>query len=156
MKLYPIYYCFFFLLFFNNCQKEALPDLDFLIFGQYCNYCVTECVKIYKIEDGQLFKEQELQHFFEPNTLQFNSPALPESKFLISQQLIQEFPMQLLDAEEEVFGLPDAHDQCGLFVHYKRGDTDQYWYIDTVEERLPKYLQPYAEQIKKTVQNLEE
>ena len=149
-----IFISFLFLNAACNKEENTALDMDSFIFGQYCNYCVGDCAQFYKIEAENIYSDEQIERFSGVGDLNFNN-TLPKEKFDLAKTLIENFPLQILE-EQSIIGLPDAHDQCGLFIEYKKGTTQKHWYIDTVEERLPEYLQTYTKEVKNVIHTLQE
>jgi len=79
----------------------------------------------------------------------FNETPLPDDQYNIAKRLLTAVPRGLLRAEQEKFGMPDAHDQGAITIGVKiKGEQMQYWSIDTIESRLPDYLVPFVREVR--------
>ena len=155
MKLFRfLFISFLFLITACNKEENTPIDIDSFIFGQYCNYCVGDCAQFYKLDAENIYVDEQIERFARVGDLHFNN-TLPKEKFDLAKSLIENFPLEILE-EKEIIGLPDAHDQCGLFIAYKKGDIQKHWYIDTIEDRLPEYLQTYTREVKNVIHTLQE
>ncbi|HPG07736.1 MAG: hypothetical protein KDC59_13575 [Saprospiraceae bacterium] len=124
------------------CSKDeiALGKGDSFVFGVYHGFCANECVTLFKLENDKLYLDE--MNRLDPENLVFSSSPLPDSSFQKAMKIWELFPEQLLSEPEQI-GIPDAHDQGGYYLRLSQGGSIHSWYIDTVLERLPEYLQQY-------------
>lgn len=134
--------CFLFLMAGLACSKDemSLGKGEYFIFGIYHGFCASECVTLYKLEDDKLYIDA--MNRLDAENLAFSENPLPDSSYQKALQIWEQFPARLL-TESDRIGMPDAHDQGGYFIRLNREGATRDWYIDTVLERLPQYLQVY-------------
>lgn len=125
--------CFFPLLFLLSCdddeQLTTNSKEDYLIFGRYGFQCFGNCITVYKLQAGQLFAD-DLEYGF-PEADDFQTTPLSDTQFQIAEVLSDEFPEELLETEQRIFGCPDCADQGGFYLSLKRNGTVTTWQIDT-------------------------
>ena len=139
-------------------RSDDIPEADIsLVFGTYYGFCFGDCADIYKLEEGQLFADKEIENFYEfrDEELPFEADPRPEEDYSIAETLLETFPTRLFDEEEETLGIPDAHDQGGIYLEIRTPDRTQRWFLDTIAERLPEYLRDYAREVMEIVRELE-
>ncbi|MCB0658205.1 MAG: hypothetical protein KDC57_18805 [Saprospiraceae bacterium] len=125
-----------------TCSKDQ-PNFmkgDFFIYGVYHGYCAGECVTLFKLTSTNLYMDDLAR--LDPDNLKFQETPLPDSSYQKALVLWEDFPEAMWE-EPERLGMPDAHDQGGYFIRIKEGNKERDWYIDTVLERLPDYVQEY-------------
>lgn len=139
-----------------QCAPEQLMegpvDETILIFGIYYGFCAGNCTHIYKLEDGELYQDN-VDHL-NPEQLTFELSPLPEEDYISAKVVLENFPEKLLDEEEDYIGLPDAHDQGGYYIEYRKEDIHRFWRIDTVDSRIPAYLANYMDLVQSVVNQL--
>lgn len=127
---------------FMTCAKDSmgLDEGDFFIFGTYHGFCRGECVTLYRLVDGKLYLDD--MERLDPEKLIFQSQSLPDSSYQKALSIWKKFPEGMLEEPERI-GIPDAHDQGGYFIRLRQNGEERDWYIDTVLERLPDYVQQF-------------
>ena len=82
---------------------------------------------------------------------------LSDEAYDMALDLVLDFPEELWNDDTEVFGIPDAYDQGGIFVSYNRNGTVKSWTIDTQIQAItdaPDYVKAYTTQIKNVLNTL--
>ncbi len=137
----------------SSCDKNDPPvdhvfKADYIVFGHFFGECGGEqCVEIFLLNEETL-KEDSIDKY--PSSSDFNdldftidqSSKRPEVASLLSN-----FPDELLDETETVFGSPDAGDWGGIYLEYKTDDVHKFWLIDYIDNDLSDYLIDYKNQI---------
>lgn len=129
---YLILCCFpLFLLSTCNDDEQITTNSveDYLVFGRYGFECFGNCITVYKLQAGELFAD-DLEYGF-PETDDFQTTPLSNAQFQIAEVLSAEFPEELLETEQRIFGCPDCVDQGGFYLSLKRNGTVTTWQIDT-------------------------
>ncbi len=126
------------------CKKDRLKlsETNYLVFGEYYSFCQGECVVLYRIDSNRVLKAQKppLPYAFKP-FYAGTYTLLPQQKFAITQDLIKDFPMDLLTEPSRIIGEPDAGDWGGFYVEYNFNGVRKSWLIDKMRSNLPtKYL----------------
>lgn len=135
-----------------QCSKDdALPAVDSLIFGSYYGRCAADCTKFYKLEKQRLYAEEKILYVSDDWT--FSATPAAQTDYDLAKNLLASFPQQLF-AEPEQIGIPNAHDQGGLVIAVPDGESWRIWYIDTVTDRLPAYLVPFIQEVRKVLDQL--
>lgn len=129
----------------TSCKKDNNDLEDYLIFGAFYGECGGNCTILYKIEGEQLYTDDV--EWGIPDDIPFQAAPLSSNKYEIAKILIDEFPDELKNASESVFGCPDCADQGGYFIELKDGESIKSWTIDTSESEIPDYLVPYTQKI---------
>jgi hypothetical protein len=126
----------------TSCSDDnELSQNDFFIFGTTYGFCFGNCTHLYKYENDQVFADE--MDRFELENLVFSNENQPEI-VSIAEELLDQFPSELLNSTEERYGCPDCHDQGTIFLQRKIGQDVQSWYLDTeVQEEWSKKLRDY-------------
>lgn len=142
-----------------NCSDDNavnLPyDKSYIVFGSYFGECVGEpCIEIFKIENGALYEDTADIY---PTTQLYEGKfvQLPQTKYDMVKDIITKVPKQLLSDTNTVFGIPDAHDQGGLYLELKVNGERRFWMMDTFVNRLPEYLRTFANSLKEYINKLQ-
>lgn len=146
-----------------SCEKDKVNSTEnlelagSLSFGTYYGHCRGECATIYRIQDGALFADDNVTNLYEyfEKEIPFQQTALPDSEYQKAKVLLETFPKAILDLQESTIGIPDAHDQGGIFLEYEEADFKRRWFLDTVIDRLPKDLQDYAKSVRDIMTQIE-
>lgn len=135
-----------------QCSKKTVsPPIEALIFGSYYGRCASDCTKMYKLEKQALYSEEKVLYISDDWT--FSATPASQEQFAAAQILLSKFPEELRNEPQQI-GIPNAHDQGGLVLAIPDGESWRVWYIDTVLERLPAYLVPYAKEMREVLDSL--
>ena len=129
----------------TGCSEEPQTARDYIIFGDFYGMCAgNSCVDYYKIEDGQLFKDQlneypdgSIHHQFESYTSPYNNSIM---------DLSGELPSNIY-SEGDLIGSPDAYDQGGLYIEIRDNGNVQNWKIDKDDANVPAYLHTLCDSV---------
>jgi hypothetical protein len=121
-----------------GCADKPGTPKDYIIFGDFYGECLgTSCVDYYKIEDGQLYKDQADQYPSTGMSYQFNMYNNAYDHAVLD--LATEVPNNLYN-EGETIGAPDAYDQGGYYIEVCNNGNIQHWKIDKNNQDVPVYL----------------
>lgn len=132
----------------DNDDSLTLSENDFLIFGHFYGMCGGEdCVKTYKLTDTKLFEDTVKD--YSGQDLDF--VELENHTFKNSKDLVDFFPYQLLNNDEDVFGCPDCADGGGLFIQYSDNGNVKSWRIDQDKDNVPDYLHIFIDKVNEKI-----
>ncbi len=142
----------------TSCKDDSAGpsyDTNYIVFGSFFGECLGEpCIEIFKIENGKLYEDTAdiypEQRLYEGQFIQ-----LPQSKYDIVKDIIHKVPEELLNDTTIVFGVPDAHDQGGLYLELKVEGKRKFWLIDTEVTRIPVYLRSFSNILKEYINKLQ-
>lgn len=138
---------------FISCDKTDPPidpvfKTDYIVFGHFFGECGGEqCVEIFQLNDETLKEDSKDMY---PSSTEFNELEFTidhSSKRSDVASLLVNFPIQLLDETETVFGSPDAGDWGGIYLEYKTEEVHKFWLIDYIDNDLSDYLKDYKNEI---------
>lgn len=135
LSFFSLLFCLFLIVSQTACKEDEIPDIpieesdDYLIFGTIYGECISNCVTAYKIQNNQLFEDNT--EFNVLGDIPFSETPLPQSQFIIAQELLVVFPSELLDSEERTYGCPDCADQGTVYIELEEDDVKTIWRIDT-------------------------
>ncbi len=139
------------LLSLGNCEKQKMEKLvgdDYIQFGIYSGNCSGKCQIFYLLTENEVFKDElYLFSVIDKKPYVGRYRVLSNELFENVKQLKANFPMEILEENKSVFGYPDAHDQGGIYLEYRKGESHKFWHIDPVKERVPEYLHSYLNQL---------
>ena len=139
-------------IFISACKKADKDEPfsgDYLIFGHFYGECIGEgCVETYKLTDTKLYEDTNDNYSgAEP----FSFVELTDAQFDKVRDLVDDFPQELLDEEEGVFGCPDCADQGGLLIKYAKSGNIKTWRIDQNKEGVPAYLHGFMNSVNEKI-----
>lgn len=113
-----------------GCGDDGLSNSDeYLIFGKYHNFCVGDCWKLYKLQNGALYAD-EFDHI-SMSEIRFQSRPMPEEAYLEAKTLFDELPGEIVNSTEERYGCPDCADQGGYYLSFKQNGQARIVHLDT-------------------------
>jgi hypothetical protein len=130
----------------NSDKKVSKPipadKIDYIIFGRYCGMAVRPPYsKMYKIVDNRLLIDITDSFYENQGNVTFNGDTATKEQFDKTQTLRQNVYEFFLTTKDSVFGNPDDHDQCGLYLEFKTQNQVRRFNIDTeVGEDNPKEI----------------
>ena len=133
----------------KKADKEESFTGDYLVFGHFYGECMGEgCVETYKLTDTKLYEDTNDNYSgAEP----FSFIELPADKFDLVVDLPDDFPTELLEEEDGVFGCPDCADQGGLLIRYAKNGAVRTWRIDQNKNEGPAYLHAFMDRINEKI-----
>lgn len=131
------------------------PEPDYLIFGVFNGFCSgPKCIAIFKLSDSLLLEDNLDNYPSRSNFYEGQYAQRSIEKYAIAEKLRNQFPSQFLSETQRVFGIPDAHDQGGVYLEYKSQTFHNFWILDTSIDRLPDAYKAYTELVIETVDKL--
>lgn len=134
-----------------SCEKSALTDPDYIIFGSSYGMCAgTDCAVSYMITDEGVSKSSS---YLRNGDLSTHNEKLSDEKFEQLKALEAKIPAEFFMGgdEEKQFGCPDCADQGTLHLIIIKGETQKRFRIDTRTDGLPAYVKKMAEEIKAAI-----
>jgi hypothetical protein len=129
----------------KNDNEVKINETDYLVFGHFYGECMGEtCVETFMLTDEKLYEDEKDNYF---GTDQFDFRELGQDKFELVKDLIDDFPAELLDDTNDVFGCPDCADQGGLLVILAQNGNVKSWRIDQAKSAVPQYLNDFMDSI---------
>jgi hypothetical protein len=148
---------FFALVTLTNCDKEearVLPsNFDSFTFGKHFCFCTSTCAILYEISEDALRAGKGIGCI--PQDYTFDGVILAQDKYEIAKQLIDEFPVKLIQDSQETYGCPDCADQGAYFLQMRNQRETRTWRLDTRIEDLPASLQAYQQSIQEVLDALQ-
>lgn len=133
----------------SNCSKKEIlfnaNGVEYFTFGIAHGYCIGDCAKFYKIENGQLFADNITT--YSGSQVSFSSTAMSTIKYELAKPLIENLPMYLINHANTTFGCPDCSDQGGIHVELKQNGVVKTWHIDTFNQHQPDEIKNYITQL---------
>ena len=125
-----------------------------MVFGHFYGECGGEgCVEIYKIEDGKLFEDTLDQYPHSNLVYQGVWVELPQAKYDLVRDILDEVPDQLLQEPEHVLGQPDAGDWGGIYVQVSEPlSGDDYWLLDKHEGHMIEAYNDFVDKIETKIE----
>ena len=134
--------------FFISCDRNdddnQSNQSDYLIFGQFYGFCIGEtCIETFKLTDQNLY-EDTLDDYFAENQM---FVRISDDKFEQVKDLMDDFPNELLNDNESVFGCPDCADGGGLYIEYSKNGVVKSWRIYKRKADVPEYLHDFIDEV---------
>lgn len=129
-------------------ENIVLSERNFLIFGHFYGQCYGEgCVETFKLTDKGLFEDNIDDYSGE----ELNFEELDNEKFEQVKNLVDFFPNQLLNDDNNVFGCPDCADGGGIFIRYSKNGEVKSWRIDQNKSDVPNYLHNFIDKVNEKI-----
>ena len=131
-----------------NHDIRATISGDYFVFGSYYGMCAGNCVNVFVIKDGMLYKAKNQtypnrQHDYYLSDL----IELDQTKYDLVKELPQKVPAELLDESQTVIGCPDCADGGGLYIEVRVQGEKKYWYLDNSKYQTPSYLHGFIDEV---------
>jgi len=145
--------CFLFFL-FVSCEKDnsSVSQPAYLVFGHYYGECIGEqCIEIFRLDQGRLFEDVKDQY---PSRTQFYEGSfllLDQYKYILTNDLMNYFPADLLNETNTVIGSPDAADGGGLYVECYLNGVRKFWLIDKSLRNVPTKYHAFIEKLNEKI-----
>ncbi len=165
----------FIVLIFNSCDNEEnlfieSPDSNIevvvnkaankgptITFGRYYGKCLgSACVDIFKLIDTTLLEDTEDNYPGSGTFYLGDFVSFKGSDRIKTDDILPNFPLELLDSKLITYGTPDAGDWGGIYLEYQDGIQHRYWFLDLNVENNPNYLRAYVVLIDEKVSELRE
>ena len=145
----------------SSCKRSGNPvkpeNTEYIVFGDFYGECAGgNCVHIFKIENDTLYSDTLRQYPARNDYYRAKWVKMPDAKQKLIDSLIFNFPSKLLTDTNNVFGMPDAYDQGGIYLEMEKMNEDyiNFWIIDNDTKNIPDYLREFTKQIQKNIQIL--
>lgn len=146
----------------SSCETSPLPPAtDYIIFGDFYGECVgPKCVNIFKIRDGEIFKDTT--HIYPSRNSYFSGEwiKLPKSMLNFVNDSINNIPAELIAEKSNIIGEPDSHDQGGIYLEIYRNENYKhiqlFWLIDKDFNNVPNYLHNYLKNLESIIDSLKQ
>ncbi len=141
----------------SGCNEDLKPSKsNYLIFGHFYGECLGEqCIEIFRYEEGQLFEDSNDRY---PNSTGFyvgKWERLSNQKFNDTKDLIDDFPMDLLNETNTVIGQPDAGDWGGLYIEYNFNGIRKFWLLDQKKDNVPAEYHIFIDRVNGKINQLQ-
>ena len=137
-----------------SCKRTKNPaepnDSEYIVFGDFYGMCQgPKCVQIFKIENGILYRDTLHRYPYQDSIYPAKWEKMPDSKQILKDSLVFNFPSQIKTDTNKYFGIPDAYDQGGIYLESKFNNQDnpKFWIIDNDTKNIPEYLREFTIQI---------
>jgi hypothetical protein len=150
-------FCLFIASSLLSCRYDLAidPKEDYLVFGTFYGMCSVNCVNFYLINKGELYQINNHEYPNQQHRFDFSSVTkLSDEKFKSVENLWTQFPTQLKNESQTVFGCPDCADGGGTYLEIAVDGEIKYWYIDNSEASVPAYINNYAKMVRQAMQSL--
>lgn len=139
----------------NHLENNHIytDKVDYIIFGYHCGECANNCATMWKIDSQGVYKDTTDSFFGREGPFVFSGFKLDNSKFQKVKEVIPQIPKDLILSKDSVFGKPDNHDQCGLYIQIKTKDRIGNWDIDP--DSIPEFAKLFVSQIDVLITKLE-
>jgi len=137
----------------TSCKKQEVLEpsnieIDTLVFGQYFGFCEGEtCIEVFKLEGDKVYEDTKDVLPTEAAFYEGEFVELGQRYYEVSKDLVDSFPLDLLQETETVIGLPDAGDWGGVYIEYKTEDTHKFWLLDKNTNNVPDYLIDFIKEV---------
>ena len=142
---------------FSSCQDDVNQNTepDYIIVGHFYGMCQGEqCVEIFKITDKELFEDSKDIYPARDVFANTDFSALSDDQFQKATSIISNFPKEILNDDEPVMGCPDCHDQGGLYIEYKKGNSRKFWLLDNDKPHVDEYLHEYIDEVRRVIEEI--
>jgi hypothetical protein len=116
-----------------SCTKNV-EDFDAgknkVEFGTVALKCVSDCIKMYKLEGGDIFSRKSPVRFLED--LQYDNAPLPAENTNKIISLLNSIPDEILESEEN-YGCPGCVDEPFIYLIFTFEEKERKIKIDTKE-----------------------
>lgn len=133
-----------------SCSSDDAnsTDGDYLIFGSYYGMCGGDgCVLTYKLTNEALFEDTTKDY----SGTDFSFIPMEQDEFEAVKDLMDHFPSELLNVNEDFIGCPDCADQGGLFIEYSKNGITDNWRIDQFKNNVSEYLHPFMDKVNEKI-----
>lgn len=149
--------CPSFILLTSGCNEDLKPSKSgYIIFGHFYGECMGEqCIEIFRLEEDQLFEDSNDRY---PNSTGFYAgkwKKLSEQKFNDTKDLINGFPLDLLNETSTVIGQPDAGDWGGLYIEYNFDGIRKFWLLDQMKSNVPAEYHNFIDRVNEKINQLQ-
>ena len=141
----------------DTTSKNNLPKIkyDYIIFGRFCGECASNCAIMYKLNlaDSSLLVDSTdsyWQHKWD-SPMKFESRVKDRNKIKSSFDIADSIPPFIFSRSRKAFGCPDCTDGCGMFLETKKDTVVTKFYIDYQLYQISDSIMPFAEFLKRKI-----
>jgi hypothetical protein len=132
----------------NNVEPIILSESDYLMFGHFYGECGgANCIRIFRLESNQLLEDTRDIYPSSNNFYDGNFVLLSQQRLNIAKDLVNDFPMDLLNEPKNVIGQPDAGDWGGLYIEYNYKGVRKFWLLDQMKSNVPTKYHNFIDKI---------
>ena len=132
----------------EEIAKEESQNFNYLTFGHFFGSCGGDnCVQTFQLTNDKLFKDTISDYTGED----LNFTELSNEKYELVKDLMDAFPAELLNSDEDFFGCPDCSDGGGLFIQYSENGILKSWRIDLFKTNVPEYLHDFMDEVQEKI-----
>ena len=143
----------------NACNYDPVSDnneghyyhKDYCIYPEYGECFGESCVEIFKIDNQNLWEDINDTYPSSSNFYIGDFYNLNDNLFDQISNLINYFPLELLDEESIVIGMPDYADGGGLYIEYHYFGEHKFWLIDQIKINVPDYLHDFIDLVNEKI-----
>ena len=118
----------------GSCDRKHPPvqtTSNALIFGTFYGFCAGNCVKMYRLDNAALYKDDSVKYTTLNWAYSFqNTRLMAKDKYEIARPLLRDVPTELYAGDEKTYGAPDSHDQGGVYIAIVNGATVRRFKLD--------------------------
>jgi len=141
---------------FSSCSKDAdkfdPSSVDHFSFGTSYGMCLGDCAKFFAIANRQLFPDT-LSNYY-TGTVGFSSTPLPDAQYQLAKELLDNFPVYLINHPDTTFGCPDCADQGAIHLQIKENNVVKTWHVDTHVSNQPVEIRNYIARLRAILDQL--
>ncbi len=157
MRRILILTCLIIVLLTSGCIDDlGTSKSGYIIFGHFYGECLGEkCIEIFRLEEDKLFEDSNDRY---PSSTGFYSgkwEKLSSQKFNDTKDLIDDFPMDLLNEPSIVIGQPDAGDWGGLYIEYNFDGIRKFWLLDQMKRNVPLEYHNFIDRVNEKINQLQ-
>lgn len=113
------------------CKKNKTVVVDKVVFGSFHGMCPAGCVDVYRVDTSTLYEDTTVQLFVLNWSYNFiPGPAFDSLRRANAMTLLMDVPAELTSGTEHVFGVPDSHDQGGVYLQVTKDGVVHKYRID--------------------------
>lgn len=140
----------------TSCTKEdklILSETDYILFGHFYGECLGEdCIAIFRLEEDKLYEDISDKYPAREDFHDREFVLLSQEKFDAVKDLIDYFPMDLLEETNDVIGQPDAGDWGGLYIEYNFDGISRFWLLDQMRDNVPTKYHEFIDKVNEKIQ----
>ena len=99
----------------SNLEENTEADDTFLIFGVYHGFCIGDCWRLFKLENGQLFADNF--DFPVDGVITFSNMPMSDAQYQ-DALVLKDIPDDVTGSDKDIYGCPDCADQGGYYLEF--------------------------------------
>ncbi len=156
-KFFPILFLLGSITMLSSCKSDelTLSGSNELIFGHFYGECMGEnCKVFYKLTENGLLSDTKHNYPSSNSFYTGDFTLLSTAKYNATKDLINYFPMELLNESSNVIGQPDVADGGGLYIEYNFNGVHKFWLIDQMKNNVPEKYHVFMDKVNEKIQYL--